>query len=546
MAQDGRTVERTFISTDRDFYMAGEMLWCSAFCMDAGTGRLSNLSSVVYLELHSAAGQALTAKIALSEGRGGGGIALPPSLPTGNYRLIAYTAQNRNESGYDYTGIASKTISVCNAFSRERVPAGVEVVQELPAERPAVPETGALTLFAPAEATPGEQITLTLNLPEAATVSVSVCHEDGLPHPDNPTLAAFVKELPAVGAPLFTQTVLPDYEGEIIRGHIVGFSPEKLAALTGKFAFISAPGNKSDIYCSSIDAEGKVVFYTGNIYGQKDLITEIEGIDTLANCHIELESPFVEPGVTAPAPLKLSAEMREALEARAVAMQIERRFMADTLLEYLPRRDNLLFEESLCRHYHLDDYTRFPVMRDVFIEFIPELRARERDGVRDVQVRVEDGGRDSRFYTRASLVLLDGVPIFDQSRIYHYDPALVEDIDIYPYIYYVGKREFGGIVNFVTYKRNLPGMRFSSNVRVVGYQGVLYPTAYTCASAAGGSTYPDYRQTAYWHPLVNLKPNEPRQLQCLLPGYPGTFTVTVEGLTESGTPVRGTARISVR
>ena len=103
-----------------------------------------------------------------------------------------------------------------------------------------------------------------------------------------------------------------------------------------------------------------------------------------------------------------------------------------------------------------------------------------------------------------------------------------------------------GVVNFVTYKRNLPGMRFSSNVRVVGYQGVLYPTAYTCASVAGGSTYPDYRQTAYWHPLVNLKPNEPRQLQCLLPGYPGAFRVVVEGLTEDGTPVRSTARISVR
>ena len=159
---------------------------------------------------------------------------------------------------------------------------------------------------------------------------------------------------------------------------------------------------------------------------------------------------------------------------------------------------------------------------------------------------MEDGSPDPRFYSRSSLVLLDGVPVFDQSRIYTYDPALVEDIDIYPYVYYVGKREFGGIVNFVTYKRNLPGMRFSSNVRVVGYQGVLYPTAYTCASVAGGSTYPDYRRTAYWHPLVDLKAGVSRQLRCLLPGYPGTFTVTVEGLTDGGAPIRRTARISVR
>ena len=539
-------MERTYIATDRDFYMAGDNLWCSAFCLDAATGALSNLSSVAYLELSSADGVALTAKIALAEGRGGGCIALPLSLPTGNYRLIAYTAQNRNEAGYDFSGIASKTISICNAFSRERVAGGVTVADGMPAAAPDVPESGALTLFAPGEAAPGEQITLTLSLPEKATVAVSVTHEDGLPHNANPWLGDLLTALPAVGAPRFTESVIPEYEGEIIHGHIVGFSPEKLAALSGKYAFISAPGNKSDIYSSEIDASGRVTFYTGNIYGQKELITEIEGIDSLANCHIELESPFVEAQVPAPAPLVLSSLMKEALEARAAAMQIERRFMADTLLEYLPRRDNLLFEESLCRRYHLDDYTRFPVMKEVFIEFIPELRARERGGVRDIQVRVEDGSRDPRFFSQSSLMLLDGVPIFDQNRIYAYDPALVEDIDIYPYIYYVGKREFGGIVNFVTYKRNLPGMRFSSNVRVVGYQGVLYPTAYTCATVAGGKDYPDYRQTAFWHPLVDLKAGVPRQVQCLLPGYKGTFTVTVEGITDSGAPIFVRKQISVR
>ena len=542
-----RTVERTYVSTDRDFYIAGDNLWCSVFCLDAATGKLSTLSRLAYLELHSAAGVAVTAKIALDEGRGGGCIALPPSLPTGNYRLIAYTAQNRNEADYDFAGPASKTLSVCNAFSRERVEGGVTVVQEaVPVPEPVASESGPLLLFAPAEAAPGERITLTLNVPEAATVSVSVCNEDGLPTNGNATIESFIGGLPAVGTPRFGTVCTPEFEGEIIRGHIAGFSPEKRASLTGKYAFISAPGNKADIYCSEIDSAGKVIFYTGNIYGQKELITEIEGIDTLENCHVELESPFAEPALPAPSPLRLSASMTDALTARAVAMQIERRFMADTLLDYLPRRDNLLFEESLRLHYHLDDYTRFPVMREVFIEFIPELRARERDGVRDIQVRVEDGSPDPRFYSRSSLVLLDGVPVFDQNRIYTYDPALVEDIDIYPYIYYVGKREFGGIVNFVTYKRNLPTMRFSGNVRVVNYQGVLYPTAYTCSAVSGGSDYPDYRRTAFWHPLVNLRGNRPAQLECLLPGYAGTFTVTVEGMTAAGTPILVRKQISVR
>ena len=53
----GRVVERTWLSTDKDVYVAGESVWYSAFCLDAGTLRYSPVSSVAYVELHSADGQ---------------------------------------------------------------------------------------------------------------------------------------------------------------------------------------------------------------------------------------------------------------------------------------------------------------------------------------------------------------------------------------------------------------------------------------------------------------------------------------------------------
>ena len=68
-----RVVERTFLSTDKDVYVAGENVWYSAFCLDAGTLRYSPVSSVAYVELHSADGLAATSKVALVGGRGGGG-----------------------------------------------------------------------------------------------------------------------------------------------------------------------------------------------------------------------------------------------------------------------------------------------------------------------------------------------------------------------------------------------------------------------------------------------------------------------------------------
>ena len=47
----GQGVERTYLATDREVYVAGDRVWCSAFCVDASTGRLSNRSAIVYLEL---------------------------------------------------------------------------------------------------------------------------------------------------------------------------------------------------------------------------------------------------------------------------------------------------------------------------------------------------------------------------------------------------------------------------------------------------------------------------------------------------------------
>ena len=64
--------ERVYISTDREVYVAGDAVWLSAWCVDAGTGRLSDFSKTAYVEVHSPSGMVQTAKIALDGGRGAG------------------------------------------------------------------------------------------------------------------------------------------------------------------------------------------------------------------------------------------------------------------------------------------------------------------------------------------------------------------------------------------------------------------------------------------------------------------------------------------
>lgn len=545
MAQ-GRVVERTFIITDRDTYVAGDRMWCSAFCVDAATGSLSKVSAITYVELHSADGLVQSGKIELVDGRGAGCLTLSGALPTGNYKLIAYTNQNRNENGYDYEGIAAKTISVFNVLSRDRVKEGVEVLEENEYAAIAKPQKASAGALAIEIGTPENGVVpISLrNAGAAASLSVSIYHEDGVAHPANPTVADFLSAAHNVGPKTFTPGFIPEFEGEIIHAHVAGASADAASQMVGKYAFISAPGDAFDIYTSRIDENGRMTFLTGNIYGERDLVCEIEGVDSTLACHVEIDNPFVGANLTAPQPLKLSKSIADALEQRSASMQIERRFCGDTLLDWLRMRNNALLGAE-CSSYILDDYTRFPLMKEVFIEFIPEIRVERvsRDN-RQIQVRLKDGIGTVGFSNDSSLVLLDGVPVFDHNKIYNYDPLLVKRIDAYQAIHYVGDRSYDGVANFVTYKGNLPSMTFGGNVRVVSFQGVSYPQAYTGAYLP--SDYPDYRQTIYWHPLLEMPAGGSLSVPCRLPSYSGDFVIVVEGIAADGKPVAASAVFSYR
>ena len=331
-----RLRERVYVSTDREVYVAGDAVWMSAYCVDAASGSLSTFSKTAYVEVHSSEGMVRTAKISLESGRGGARMTLPNTLPTGNYRLIAYTALGASEEGFD-PSTGARTISVFNTFSNERIEGGVVVAGQAPAAA-AMPQAGGLAVSAsPAPGT--GRITVSNHGSEAVSFSLSVRHEDGIPAPEGGRIADFVGAMRALPAARgFDPSVIPEYEGEIIRARVTGTDAEGLRAVQDKYAFISSPGEGENIYTAPISADGTVTFFTSNIYGEQNMFLEIEGVDRDNICHLELVSPFLdlEPGVIPS--LTLSPEYSEALELRGVAMQLERNFNTDTLYSFLPAK----------------------------------------------------------------------------------------------------------------------------------------------------------------------------------------------------------------
>ena len=587
-------VEKTYISTDREIYVSGDKIWCSAFCVDEANGlRPSSLSAIAYVEIVSEDGTLESGKIALSDGRGVGTIEIPATAPTGNYRIVAYTAYTKNTPGFNPQEHISKTISIFNTSTKERVKNGVKILSDseydalrTPASTPAStpagthttgthttgthssstynagtqPAAGALSITCHRSAEGYLEVVLTNNSATPADLSLSLSNRDGIIPPDNTSIGAFMGAAAsaaqaaagaesaaartaagaasagaesAPAAAVSTAAELPEYEGEIIRGRIAGATTDEIEGLKGRSAFISVPTEKSDLYSSVVDNDGMIKFVTNNIYGTKEMVCEIEDND-LARCHIELISPFVSPKLKGIPALQMAPSIKEDLQRRGLSVQLCRSFSADTLASLMPIRENPLIPSYDAIEYKLDDYKRFPVMRELFIEFINEIKVRRVDGKEQLKVKTHLEERVSLFDKNNSLIMVDGIPVFDHSQVIEYDPLLVESVVVYPYKYYTGWRSFCGMANFVTYKKNLPGIKFNDGVRVVQFKGCSYPMAFTCQEI--GEDFPDYRELLYWHPQIKLPAGESSAIKVKIPANVKEIRICAEGMMENGTP----------
>ena len=476
--------QKLYFATDRSIYLAGEPVFCSVFCTE--NGLLSSAHNIAYLELSSTAENSVTAKAALSEGRGCARVDIPEDLPTGNYALTAYLPGG----GARF----SKVVSIFNTSSVSRVRDGVEVISEEEYRSlawPRYPVTDNLK-FRVAEGPDGTSKAYVSNAGESRlSLSIGVVRADGIVPPS--VSGAYAGE--EQSAPC---------EGEIVRAKLVGSGKAASAVL-------STLGNVSNIYFASVGENGIAQFHTGNIFGEGKVVLEPLDV-TDGECHFELESPFTTPAPACEVPkLAVSKCIGADLTERDRLLNLQRADR-DSVRMVLPFQETPAFGAA-DRVYRLDDYTRFLNLPEVIVEILPELKVVKSQGVNRIGVLV--GGR----FSEEALVMMDGVPVTDHQTLLSYDPLLIESVSVYCGTYSFDGKIIRGAANFETYKHTAPGFKFPSNAVKLRFRGAAIPEIIST---------PD-RQTIYWNPLVVLEPGQ----EISVP-YAGSALLTVDGIDESG------------
>lgn len=105
--------EKLFVHTDKNIYLAGEILWMKVYDVDGFFHMPLSVSTISYVEILDKNNRAvLQTKLGLNKGDGNGSIYLPVTLNSGNYKFRAYTNWMKN-FGPEY--FFEKPITIINS-----------------------------------------------------------------------------------------------------------------------------------------------------------------------------------------------------------------------------------------------------------------------------------------------------------------------------------------------------------------------------------------------------------------------------------------------
>lgn len=322
----------------------------------------------------------------------------------------------------------------------------------------------------------------------------------------------------------FEPRYLAEYRSDQLHG--------KLTSETGtRNRIVAASVMNGQLELARPDSEGNITL---------SLHPEKEGTEVLAklmgdyqDVTLEWESEFYEsyPDFSN-TPINLDSSKVATLAERSVKNQVQNVYYAfnpDSLIS-----SKLPFENQFLpvKTYRLNDFTRFPTMRDTFIEYVEEVAVNKNESNFNLRVRLWDSAEDHPSDT-TELILIDGVP-FSSKEALEISPYGINAIHIIPYHYYLGEVTLKGILMLETLEKDLSGLNYKQyNINYVGVQGTK---KYRKADHTDPCKEPDFRDQLLWIPEMEVSGGQ-LDFDFFTSDIPGTYQVRVEGVTASGDPI---------
>jgi len=537
--------ENIFLHYNTSLLFAGEYLYYKVYCNNITLNQLSDLSKVAYVELiNEDKQQVFRHKINLKNGLGQGDFFISTTIPSGNYKIIAYTQWMKN-GGRNYFFQAD--ISVINPYLANQnsildtTNVSTNYISEIHKE---TNTSNYLKLTTNGDKfKKREKVSVNLtNLKETGghgNYSISVRKLDTISSSERISAKDYKKNYSIHGISKNkkdSEIYNPEINGGIISGSILNNSTNLPAQ--DENVSISIPGENFIFKTVTTDENG--VF---NISIKENHITETGIIQVLGEDReifsVEItETPSVDLSQLKFNSFKITSSIKEMILERSIYNQIENGYYAikpDTIVSLPIQKPFYSDYNSII--YTLEDYAKFTTIKDVFIEIVEDVwTTKSKNGDRVFYVRnFTDNNKN-----HLPLIFMDGVLIQNHNHLIEYKANKIKKIEILQGEAHFGTSIYQGVIIVETidgdYKNLLKG-DFLKELKLFNPQPTknYFHQVYN-DNSDNSKHIPDFRNQLLWSPNIKLNTKE-QETSFYTSDNSGDYEICLEGFTIYGKPI---------
>ncbi len=536
--------EQILVQTDRQLYINGETIWFKVYVLKAGRNEMTDFSQVAYLELLNAEGLAVSQiKVLLEEGMGTGTIELPPVMNNGIFHLRAYTKGMRNEG--ENTFYTQELFILNPKQALVRAADAPAFTDEVVVFDPGIPAASIASAN-------GMRINIKTRQTEyrqreKIVLELETSHEDGKPLAAQLSLSVVLKApnsfdlFPSSSTrqksrPMATPRAikyLPEDRGMRLQGKVVREGTNE--GIAGVEVFLAFPGKRALVYSTISGLEGEFSFLLPRMFGLKQVVVQIGEKEGL-NLAVQLEEEFHPVRQQDDIPVAvLPTEWEDFANQVLVNAQIGQSYEAfdpRPAFKTPNKFEDISFFGIPDFNYQLDDFTRFP-LPEFFYEVVLPVRVKGKFGEEEISV---DNGRESPQQDLKPLLLVDGVPVFDQRTFLQINNKLIESAEIVLSPVWLNPGVFNGEIQISSFDGDARCFDLPETALRRSYLTLLPQKQFQSPEheAPSSNSMPDFRNTLYWNPTIETDAKGKATIEFFSSDAIGAYEVKVEGVSVDG------------
>lgn len=546
--------EKVYVSVNASLLFTGEYLFYKVYCLNDKTKQPSAISTIAYVELISEGKEVVFKhRIRLERSQGQGDFFVPTTVPSGNYKLIAYTRWMKNGP---LNRFFQEDVSIVNPYQTnqdavlpdvtEKDVAGEEV------EATIEEEDKRFVLVTDNESYPKKsKVELSIQNFRGASgygnYNISVRKKESLKHRPKRSPQSYVEwhADQVANDPIFYEQIsfAPEGNGELLKGRIKANS-EGLSLANQPIA-ISIPGEDYQIKVVGTDSTGLFYANISKDYTQPQAILQVLGMPKESYTIEILEDPPLDYSSLQFGRFLINPSMEDAIIRRSLHNQIENGYFAvkpDTLkLDALNDPYGGAFVETI----DLDEYTRFKTLDETVVELVPNVWTKKnRDGTVSFKARSFDETYEESEYD--AMVFIDGVLMPNQAELLEFDSRLIKTVNTVREKFSMGGKIYFGMVNLVTKDGNYFEIVNATGMTKIELDRPRLPKRYFDQkhTELSNDRIPDFRDQLLWQPNIIFEGKE-ENFSFYTSEVPGEYELSLEGFSIYGRPVAVTKTITV-